>query len=151
MSRWSLCLVVLLGAVFASTFTAEAGSISVEKAWSRATPNGAKVAAGFVTIKNDGDEPDRLVSASADFAGETQIHQMSMAGGMMKMRPVPEGIVIPPKSSVVLEPAGYHLMFMDFAQPLKEGDSFPAKLTFEHAGSMEVTFQVLGMGAQAPE
>ena len=73
----------------------------------------------IVTIKNDGEEPDRLVSVSADFAGETQIHQMSMAGGVMKMRPVPEGIAIPPKSSVVLEPSGYHLMFMDFTAPLK--------------------------------
>lgn len=150
MSRWSLCLLVFLGAAFAGAFTAS-GSISVEKAWSRATPTGAKVAAGFVTIKNDGDAPDRLVSASADSAGETQIHQMSMAGGVMKMRPVPEGIVIPPKSSVVLEPNGYHLMFMDFAQPLKQGDSFPAKLNFEHSGSMDVTFEVLGMGAQGPE
>ncbi len=151
MSRWPLCLVVFLGAAFAGTLTAEAGSISVEQAWSRATPSGAKVAAGYVTIKNNGDEPDRLVSASADFAAETQIHQMSMAGGVMKMRPVPEGIVIPPKSSVVLQPSGYHLMFMDFTKPLKQGDSFPAKLNFEHEGSVAVTFQVLGMGAQGPE
>jgi periplasmic copper chaperone A len=151
MFRWSFCLLAFLAVAFGGALTAEAGSISVDKAWSRATPKGAKVAAGYMTIKNDGDQPDRLVSVSADFAGKTQIHQMSMADGMMKMRPVPEGIVIPPKSSVVLEPAGYHLMFMDFAQLLKEGDSFPAKLNFEHAGSMAVTFQVLGMGAQAPE
>ena len=151
MPRWSLCLLVFLGAAFAGTFTAEAGAVSVDKAWSRATPNGAKVAAGFFTVTNDGDVPDRLVSASADFAGETQIHQMSMDGGVMKMRPVPEGIVIPSKSSVVLAPAGYHLMFMDLTRPLKQGDSFPAKLNFEHAGSMEVTFKVLGMGVQGPE
>ena len=150
MSRWALCLLIL-GAALAGASAAKAGSISAEKAWSRATPTGAKVAAGFVTIKNDGGEPDRLVSVSADFAGETQIHQMSMTGGMMKMRPVPEGIAIPPNSTVVLEPMGYHLMFMGFTQPLKQGDAFPAKFNFEHEGSMEVTFQVLGMGAQGPE
>jgi copper(I)-binding protein len=42
-------------------------------------------------------------------------------------------------------------MFMDFTKPLKQGDSFPAKLNFEHEGSVAVTFQVLGMGAQGPE
>ena len=83
-----------LGAALAGASAAKAVSISAEKAWSRATLTGAKVAAGFVTIKNDGGEPDRLVSVSADFAGETQILQMSMTGGTMEMRPVPEGIAI---------------------------------------------------------
>jgi periplasmic copper chaperone A len=150
-SRLRLCVLVFLGGILTAMLAAHAGSISVEKAWSRAMPKGAKVAAGYVTITNDGDTPDRLVSASADFAGKTQIHQMSMADGVMKMRPVPEGIPIPPKSRVVLVPNGYHLMFMGVAEPLKESDSFPAKLTFEHEGSVDVTFQVLGMGAQGPE
>jgi periplasmic copper chaperone A len=149
--RLRLCVLVFLSAVLAGAVPAEAGAISVEKAWSRAMPNGAKVAAGYLTITNDGDTPDRLVSASADVAGDTQIHQMSMAGGVMKMRPVPDGITIPPKGSVVLAPSGYHLMFMDVTEPLKEGESFPAKLTFEHEGSVDVTFQVLGMGAEGPE
>ena len=61
---------------------------------------------------------------------------------------MPEGIVIPAKSSVVLQPSGYHLMFMDFTELLKQGDSFPAKLNFEHEGSVAVTFQVLGYGRQ---
>jgi periplasmic copper chaperone A len=153
MSRLPLYLVALLGIVLATNlaWAAEAGSISVETGWSRATPKGAQVAAGYVTIKNSGDEPDRLVSASADFAGETVIHQMSMAGGVMRMRPVPDGVAIPPKSTVKLEPSGYHLMFMSLTGPLKEGDDVPVKLTFEHAGSVEVTFHVLGMGAQGPE
>jgi copper(I)-binding protein len=67
------------------------------------------------------------------------------------MRPVPDGVPVPAKSTVMLEPNSYHFMFMGLAQPLKEGDAFPAKLTFERAGSVEVTFHVLGIGAQGPK
>jgi copper(I)-binding protein len=147
------CLVALAGLVLASgPVRAETvGAISVENAWSRAVPSGAKVAVGFLAIRNDGDEPDRLLSASAPFAGKTEIHQSSMAEGMMRMRPVPDGVRVPAKGTVMLEPHSYHLMFMQLTQPLQEGDTVTAKLTFERAGSVDVVFQVLGMGAQGPK
>jgi copper(I)-binding protein len=127
------------------------GVIAVENAWSRAVPDGATVGVGYLTIRNEGDEADRLVSASAALAGETEIHQTTMEGGVMRMRPVPGGVSVPAKSTVMLEPSGYHLMLMGLTRPLKEGDTFPTKLTFEHAGSVEVTFHVLGIGAQGPK
>lgn len=141
-----LCLVLAASIAFA----AEAGSISVENAWARATPKGALVAAGYLTIKNDGEERDRLVSAEAAFAGKTEIHRMNMADGVMQMRPVSDGVEIPPKDTLKLEPGGYHLMFMELAAPLNEGDTVSGALTFERAGRVPVTFQVLGIGAQSP-
>jgi periplasmic copper chaperone A len=96
---------------FASEF--KVGSITVETPWSRATPGGAKVAAGYLTIKNSAAAPDRLVSVTADIAGRTEIHQMSMSDGMMKMRQLTYGLPIPAQGSVTLEPASYHLMFLD--------------------------------------
>jgi periplasmic copper chaperone A len=51
---------------FATEF--KVGAITIETPWSRATPGGAKVAAGYLTIKNDA-APDRLVSVTADIAG----------------------------------------------------------------------------------
>ena len=62
------------------------GEITIETPWSRATPGGAKVAVGYLTIKNDAASPDRLVSVKADIADRAGIHEMSMADGMMKMR-----------------------------------------------------------------
>jgi periplasmic copper chaperone A len=128
-----------------------AGAITVENAWSRAVPAGASVGVGYLAIRNEGGEPDRLVSASTSLAAETEIHQTTMADGVMRMRPVPDGVPVPAKSTIMLEPSGYHFMFMGLTQPLKEGDAFPAKLTFERAGTVEVTFQVLGIGAQGPK
>jgi copper(I)-binding protein len=147
------CLVSLAGLLLAvGPAPAETvGAISVENAWSRAVPSGAKVAVGYLAIRNDGDEPDRLLSASAPFAGKAEIHQSSMEEGMMRMRPVPDGVPVPAKAIVTLEPHSYHLMFMQLTRPLEEGDTVTAKLTFERAGSVDVAFQVLGIGAQGPK
>ena len=70
-------LAVLGHDAFSSEF--KVGAITIETPWSRATPGGAKVAAGYLTIKNDAATPDRLVSVTADIAGRAGIHQMSMA------------------------------------------------------------------------
>lgn len=154
MSRSALRAFALAGALVAATGLAAAetgGAIAVEDAWSRAVPAGTTVAVGYLTVRNEGDEPDRLVSASTSLAAETEIHQTTMEDGVMRMRPVPSGVPVPAKSIVKLEPNSYHLMLMGLTQPLKEGDAFSAKLAFERGGSVEVTFHVLGMGAQSAE
>ena len=138
---------IVLAAGMASAETA--GTITVENAWSRTVPDGSEVGVGYLTIRNDGDEPDRLVSASAAFAGETELHQTTMTDGVMKMRPVTEGVPVPAKSTVTLEPGSYHLMFMRLTQPIKEGDALPLKLTFERAGSVEMTISSRHRGARA--
>ena len=112
---------------FANEF--KVGAITIETPWSRATPGGAKVAAGYLTIKNDAATPDRLVSVTADIAGRAGIHQMSLADGMMKMRELTDGLPIPAQGSVALDPASYHLMFLDLKKPLKEGDTFRSRST----------------------
>ena len=129
----------------------KAGDIAVEAPWSRATPGGAKVGAGYLTLKNGGAAPDRLVSATADIAERAEIHEMSMTDGMMKMRQVTDGVAVPAGGSVALAPNGYHLMFLGLKKPLKEGDTFAGTLTFEKAGTVAVTFEVRGVGAAAPD
>jgi periplasmic copper chaperone A len=52
---------------------------------------------------------------------------------------------------VTLEPASYHLMFLDLKRLLKEGETFPGTLMFEKAGTVSVTFEVIGTGAGVPE
>jgi copper(I)-binding protein len=142
-------LAALIGLALAGVDAARAESdvIAIEKAWTRATPKGAKVAAGYLTIKNGGEEPDRLVGARADFAGNTEIHLMNMVDGIMRMRPVNDGLPIPGNSAVTLQPNGYHLMFMELTQPLAEGETVSGTLSFERAGDVAVSFQVMGLGA----
>ena len=77
-----------------------------------------------------------LCGSAAAIAGKAEIHQMSMADGVMRMRQLLDGLPVPAKSSVALEPNSYHLMFTGLKRPLKEGDGFAGSLTFEHAGTV---------------
>ena len=131
----------------ASADPVRAGDIVIEKAWSPVTPAGAPVAGGYVTIHNEGDAPDRLVSVTSDIAGKSQIHEMTIdANGVAMMRPLPNGIAIPAHSSIELKPGGEHLMFMQLREHPAEGKSFAVTLTFQRAGAVHVTFEVTGMG-----
>ena len=94
---------------------------------------------------------DRFVGAKSDATDHVEIHEMSMSDGVMKMRPLPDGLEIKPGETVELKSGGYHLMFMDLKQPLKQGDTFKATLQFEKAGSLEVNFNVNALGATADD
>ncbi len=138
----------LLAALLSSAAgLAHAGDIALDHPWSRATPAGAPVGAGYVTVKNTGAAADKLVSATApDVAGKVEVHEMTMDNGVMKMRPV-SGIEIPAGKSVELKPGGYHIMFMQLKQPLKAGETIKGALTFEKAGVVPVEFKVEAMSA----
>lgn len=128
----------------------KAGDLVISHAWSRATPGGAKVAGGYLTIQNKGTAADRLVSVSADIAGKAEIHKMAMDNGVMKMRPLEEGIAIDPGKTVKLAPGGSHLMLQELKGPFKQGDKVPVTLQFEKAGKVAVSLDVQGVGSQAP-
>ena len=148
----SLALALLIGAAGAApAFAQEAkpGDIVIQKPWARATPKGADVGAGYLTIRNNGAAPDRLTGGSADFAS-VEVHEMKMEGAVMKMQELKDGLAVPAHASVGLAPGGYHIMFTHLAHPLTQGETVKATLNFEHAGSVEVAFPVLGMGAAGP-
>ena len=126
-----------------------AGDLTIEQPWIRATPGGAKVAGGYVRITNAGTEPDRLIGASVPLAARGEVHEMSMQGGIMKMAPVEGGLEIRPGESVELKPGGYHLMFMDLRSGLTAGENVRGSLVFAKAGTVALTFQVAGIGAQS--
>ena len=124
----------------------KAGDIVVEKPWARATPKGADVGGGYVTIQNKGAAPDRLTGGTADFA-TVEVHQMKSENGVSQMRELKDGLDIPAHGSVAFSPGGYHIMFTHLTHPLTKGESVKATLNFEHAGPIEVEFNVMGIGA----
>lgn len=126
----------------------KAGTLTISRPWLRATPGGAKVAGGYLRIANTGPEPDRLLSASLPLATRGEVHEMSTEGGVMKMRALEGGLDIAPGQTVELKPGGYHLMFMDMKAGLKEGETVRGTLTFQKAGTVEVSFPVSGLGAR---
>ncbi len=143
----------ILGCLLAAPARAEevkAGDLVITQAWSRATPGGAKIAGGYLTIENKGSAADRLVGGSGDVTDRIEVHEMSMSQGVMTMRALDKGLVIEPGQTVRLAPGGYHLMMFDLKRPLKQGDKVPVTLEFEKAGKVKLLFDVQGVGAGGP-
>jgi len=130
----------------ASAHEYKAGSIEIKHPWARATPKGSEVAGGYMKLINTGKEPDRLVGGSVPIAGKFEIHEMSMDGGVMKMRPLPNGIEIKPGQTVELKPGSFHLMFVGLKEPLEKGKRVKGTLQFEKAGTVEVEYAVEAVG-----
>lgn len=103
---------------------------------------GAKSAAAYMAISNEGEAADRLLGIETPAAQKTSLHATEHAGdGVARMRPV-AGIEIPAGETVNLEPGGLHVMLMGLTAPLKEGDMVPATFLFERAGAVSVEFMV---------
>jgi periplasmic copper chaperone A len=142
---FAAAFVVFAASAYAHDYTV--GSLHIEHPWSRATPKGAKVGAGYLVIENRGSAADRFVSASAEFAGRTELHEMAVTDGVMRMRPLANGVEIAPGMSAKFEPGGLHVMFLDLKRPLEKGERVKATLNFEKAGAVEVVFVVEAMGS----
>lgn len=128
-------------------FSALAAEIEVRQPWARATPPGAKVAAGYLEIRNNGKEADRLLSASTPVAKRVEMHITQRDGEVVKMREV-KSLDIPAGGTRKLEPGGTHLMLIELAQPLKQGERFRLRLRFERAGDLEAEVEVRALGAR---
>jgi copper(I)-binding protein len=142
-------LALALAAAPALAENVKVGDLTIKDAWARATPKGAPVGVGYMTIENDGPTADKRTGVAADFAN-VQVHEMSMNQGVMEMRKVSGGLEIPAHKSVTLKPGGYHLMFMQLKHPMVKGQSFKATLTFEHAGQATIDFPVMPVGSPGP-
>lgn len=129
----------------------KAGDLTLSDAFTRATLPGAKVGGGYLKIANSANEPDRLMGGTTPAAERVEVHEMKMAGDVMQMRQLKEGLEIPAGGTAELAPGGLHLMFMNIAEPLKEGDMIPVTLEFAKAGKVEVQFMVGAANAASME
>ena len=145
-----LAFVVLLVVAPLHAADVKAGDLVITQAWTRATPGGAKVGGGYLTIENKGTAPDRLLRGSADVASRIEVHEMAMNNGVMTMRPLDAGVLIEPGKTVKLAPGGLHLMLLDLKGSLKQGDKLPVTLEFEKAGKVSIVLDVGGIGAMGP-
>jgi copper(I)-binding protein len=140
-------LVISAGPAFAADFSV--GALKIHDPWSRATPKGAPVGGGYLTITKTGTTPDRLIGGSTAVSKGFEIHEMTMDKGVMKMRMMPNGLEIKPGETVTFKPSGYHLMFTGLKSQLSKGEHVDATLKFEKAGEVKVQFDVAGIGAMS--
>jgi len=146
------CIVI---AAVSSTAVAKAqdyrvGSLRIDHPWATATPQGAKIGAGYLTIINDGSQTDRLIAITSPAAGKVTIHTSVKEGDIVKMRALDKGLEIKPGETVEMKPNGAHVMFENLRAPLLEAGRVQSTLVFEKAGSIEVVFTIEPMGTKAP-
>jgi copper(I)-binding protein len=150
MTTLRLAASLLLALQFAAPAVAhdyKLGALEIGDPWARATPPTAPTGGGYLSIKNTGTTPDRLLSISSPAAETVQVHEMKMEGNVMRMREISGGLEIPPGATVTLAPGNLHLMMMGLKAPLKRGEKVPLSLVFEKAGKIDVELAVVAMGA----
>ena len=137
-------LALLLAGAAAVPAFADCKGLRIDNAWIPEAPPVATVLAGFASLSNDSDQPLHIDAVDgADFGG-VELHQMSMEGGMMQMRPL-HGLDLPAHGSVALADGGKHLMLMNPKHPFKAGD---ASLLLFHCGKQATAARFTVKAAQ---
>lgn len=147
--RGILVLMAFFAAASAHAEDFRAGDLVLSAPWARATPKGAKVGGGYLSIRNTGGADDRLIGGALAPAKRVEVHTMTMDDGVMRMREVKGGLEIKAGQTVDLKPGGYHLMFMNLERPLQAGERIKGELRFEKAGAVSVEFEVRSLAGQS--
>jgi periplasmic copper chaperone A len=116
-------------------------SLHIEHPYARPTPPGARTGGAYLTIRNAGNDADRLLRVSSPAAASVELHSMTMDGNVMRMRAI-GALDIPAGATVTLGSSGYHVMLIDLARPLAAGSTVPLTLTFEKSGTLDVVADV---------
>lgn len=119
---------------------ATVGDIQISDAWVRAADQGDN-SAGYLIINNNGDA-DTLIAVASDIATSTELHTVEKSDGVMRMRPVTGGIRIPAQEIQLLQPGGYHIMFIGLNRDLTTEERIEVTLTFAQAGEVTVPIPV---------
>ena len=146
--------VLLAGLLACSACLATAGpppditpSVTVSNAWIRWLP-AALPAAGYVTLRNSGDQPVTLVQASTPDYGMTMFHASRNQQGVEQMVPI-DSVRVAPHSQLSFAPEGLHIMLMQPTRAIQPGDYVMLTLRFADGQSLQARFEVRGADGSA--
>ncbi|MEE9387885.1 MAG: copper chaperone PCu(A)C [Paracoccaceae bacterium] len=140
-TQYMTLILTLLAAICGHSATA--GDIAIEDAYFRTSGPLAKSGAAFMHIRNHSDQDDRLIWVSSESAKRVELHSHIDAGdGVVLMRQVEGGFVIPAHGMQMLARGGRHIMFMGLTDKVANGDIITVTMGFEHAGEISVDIAV---------
>lgn len=141
-------IVATLVLLFLAGVVQAAGKLEVSDAWIPQAPPGAGAMAGYLNLKNAGDEPVGVVSAKSDRFGEVSLHQTVVEDGMARMRPLKD-VVIAPGKTFTFAPGGNHLMLMDPVSAVAPGEKIAIDLELSDGSTLQASFEVRAAGEAA--
>lgn len=118
-----------------------ASAITITEEYIKASIPGSNVTAAYMTISNTSDKAITLQKVSSIISDRVEIHEHTMADGMMRMREVGK-ITIPANGNVVLEPSGLHLMIFSLKQQITEKNVIPFTLYFSNETKINIQLPV---------
>jgi len=128
--------------------TVAQAQVQVKDAWVRPALPGQGATGAFMSLLAPGGA--RLLGASSPVAGVVEIHEMTMEGNVMKMRPVPV-LELPAGRLVEMKPGGYHVMMMELKRPLAVGEKVRIDLRLETPDKRLITLPVdIDVATRAP-
>jgi copper(I)-binding protein len=140
-----ISLVLSVSSVFANVgFASENTEVLVENGYVRESIPGTSISSAYMTIKNLSAKNIRLIAASSAVSERIEIHEHTMADGLMRMRQR-DYVEILAKNSTVFQPSGFHLMIFDLKQPLKAKENIIITLHFDNKSSLDVNYTVQGL------
>lgn len=116
--------------------------IQAEHAWSRATVAGQTMGGIFLEVHNANSQDVTLISAVTPIAERAELHTHINDHGVMRMRAVEGGVVIPARQTVSFQPGGYHIMLFGLKKALTDSMSFPVTLHFQQEKPITITVTV---------
>ena len=135
-------LVLLTVVVLVAACSGGDSGLELEDPWARPSPTGATTAAFFLTIDNQTDVDETLVSASTDACRVTELHLSKMTDGVMRMELQADGIPIPASETVTLAPGGLHIMCIDRIADFADGEELDVTLEFMDADGSTHTEEI---------
>lgn len=113
----------------------------------RAVPVAGGNGAIYFTLTNNTEQADQLVAVESAVAA-AEMHESINDNNVIRMEPRPAGFELPAGGTIALAPGGKHVMLVQLAQPLVEGDTIPITLRFEHAAPISVTASIVGLSSE---
>jgi periplasmic copper chaperone A len=119
-------------------------AVSVEEARITLPAVRGRPGAGYFTVKADA-QSLRITGVTSPRVQRIELHDMSMAGGVMRMGPLRDASV-PAGGELEFAPGGKHAMLFGVDPALKAGDTVPLTVSFDRAPAVTVQAEVQGPG-----
>ncbi|MDO8266478.1 MAG: copper chaperone PCu(A)C [Moraxellaceae bacterium] len=133
-------LVMLLPLSVQAAGNNDAPPVQVMSAWVPEPPSVSRNAAAYVTVLGGGQD-DILLGASSPVAEVVELHETSVAGGVLRMRPV-AALPVSARQRIEFSPGGLHFMLINLNKPLRVGEKVPLELRFEKSGRIRTEAEV---------
>ena len=124
-----------------------ASDIIITDAWISEAPPTVTVLAGYMTIKNKGQQSIELLNVDSTIFSRVELHLTQMEDGVAKMKKQ-ETLTVPANSEISLTPGSYHLMLFDSKQTLTAGDKVPIELMLSNGDTLLINAEVRRLDMQ---